>query len=369
MFKYSWLFSFCFFSFFIQAVEVKDLYQAKVEISSQSNQDRNKAIKQAMKIVLLKVGGQVKIFDQPVINAELRRFKEYLTQYRYERDKEQLYLVVEFNEQRINQLFQQAGLPLWGNLRPKIVVWLIEEDGLSRHFADVAEMSPYSELISSISSHKGIPLVLASLTEENRNNLQLSDFWGRFEQPIKEASQPYAADAIIVIRISNSSLLATSENSQAQQNDADCKLLCEHSQIAVDWSYISDFQTFGERSFGVDKNALITTAFDQISEQLYKKYVVDSDQSNELQLEVMNVDSMEKYVAIVDFLQGLSSVKTVVLTQANKQNRRFTLSLIGSKQALLSSLKLNKQLQQYIDPLGDKYSESMPTFFWQNKEN
>ena len=46
---------------------------------------------------------------------------------------------------------------------------------------------------------------LMDLTDANQ--LTTSDVWGRFQQPIKEASSRYLAEAIVVMRISNSSLL------------------------------------------------------------------------------------------------------------------------------------------------------------------
>jgi len=89
---------------------------------------------------------------------------------------------------------------------------------------------------------------------------------------------------------------------------------------------------------------------------------------------VENIDSLATYVDVFDFLNDLSSVKSVTLLSAKAGARQFNLQLLGSKEALLASLKLNKQLRQYIDPLAqfneplsqENAEKLVPIFYWDN---
>jgi len=80
---------------------------------------------------------------------------------------------------------------------------------------------------------------------------------------------------------------------------------------------------------------------------------------------------MQRYVDVVKFLSNLSAVKSLTLMQAQGQSRHFNLQLRGSVQAFLASLTLNKQLEQYIDPLADLNNDSnnipSPIFYWGSK--
>jgi len=90
---------------------------------------------------------------------------------------------------------------------------------------------------------------------------------------------------------------------------------------------------------------------------------------------VVNIDSLATYVDVFEFLTNLSAVKTITLLSAEGASRRFNLQLLGSAEALLASLKLNKQLKQFIDPLArfntttldnETGDIAVPVFYWGN---
>jgi hypothetical protein len=96
---------------------------------------------------------------------------------------------------------------------------------------------------------------------------------------------------------------------------------------------------------------------------MYATYALSTDSSKEYLIDVANVDSLRSYVEVNNFLQSLTSVRAVTLVSASA-SQRFSLSLFGSEQALLASLKLNGKLQQYKDPLKSVNPEDIPVFYW-----
>jgi len=383
------------------ALEVNDLYQASVNVDSQGRNDRNQALKQAMKAVMLKVGGQLSVLDNKELKKALTKANTFITRYHYQEikqpldlsTKKQLSLVVSFNEDKINKLFYQANLPIWGSLRPQILLWLIDEQGLNRTIISNSKRIDASgidfpRLVNDFSEQRGLPLLMPLMDFDDANKITLSDLWGRFDQVIRHSSERYLPEAIVVMRISDSSLVAgnnsdNSVNAEAINGDQDvntCGLLCSKNEVhyALDWSLlspqaitssqqISEQQTLSQQYQGTDKIALIQQGLADISEVIYQHYALSTERDNSIVIEVTNIDSLTVYNDLFNFLTDLSAIKSVTLISAKASTRRFNLQLLGSKSALLASLKLNKQLQQYIDPLVQVDDTATPIFNWRQK--
>ncbi|GAA6204489.1 DUF2066 domain-containing protein [Thalassotalea sp. SU-HH00458] len=370
MIRYWFVFTIIFTSFAIclstNAVEVKDLYVAKVAVESQGSNDRNRALKQTLRAVLIKVGGHQSVLNHQAIRAQLNRYNNFVTHYRYERHAEQQYLLASFDEAKINQLFVDANLPIWGSLRPQVVLWLVDEQGLTRQVVSENSSSSLVETVAEFSSLRGLPIAMPLWDITDTNVISASDIWGRFSQPIYHASKRYQAEAIIVVRLSDNSLLT---EEQLITNADGCELLCQ-SAVALDWGYLSADNVdlppqFSKRYQGFNRSELLSQALSDITDDIYQRYALSTEENNHFEIDVANIDSLARYVQVSQFLQELSSVQAVRLTQAEGQVRRFSLTLLGSKQAFLASLKLNKVLNQRIDILNPILDEKVPVFYWE----
>jgi len=390
----------------LKAVEVKGLYQASIAINSQNSRDRAYALKKALAAVMLKVGGGKSILDNKIIKQSLKNYRLYLSQYRYQHktlqaanqqsnkqksNKQQLFLLARFNEDKINQLFQEANLPLWGRLRPQVLLWLIDEQGLTRRILSNSSASNLPFMVNEFSKQRGLPIMMPLMDLIDANQIKLSDVWGRFQQPIKEASSRYLAEAIVVMRISNVSLVSLDHNIEEDiESDIEineCGLLCVQSQSKkqnyvldwslLDWSFIKGQQKFSQQYIGNVPQELLQQGLADITELIYQRYALSTTSQHDVVIEVANVDSLATYVEVFDFLNNLSSVKTVTLLSAKAEARRFNLQLLGSADVLLASLKLNKKLTLFIDPLAqfnelpsekslEKLEKPVPIFYWSN---
>ncbi|MCW8863616.1 MAG: DUF2066 domain-containing protein [Colwellia sp.] len=378
----------------VQALEVKDLYQASVAINSQTSRDRSAALKDALAIVMIKVGGEKSVLENAVLKKALKNHQQYLTQYRYQQkavrvdkaaveqhapNQRQLFLLASFNEEKINNLFQQANLPLWGSLRPQVLLWLIDEQGFTRTIMSNSTDSALPYMVNEFSARRGLPIMMPLMDLTDASQITISDIWGRFEQPIREASSRYYAEAIVVMRISNSSLkisdsFAEQEKTSTDATPENCGLLCiqpnsQQQDYVLDWSLITAQQTFSQQYQGSDRQILLQQGLGDITEIIYQHYALSTSSSNDFVIEVANVDSLNTYMQVFNFLDDLSAVKSVTLVSAKGESRRFQLQLLGSVDALLASLKLNKQLKQYIDPLAELNTGTQltPVFYWGGK--
>lgn len=366
------------------SIEVKNLYKAKVVVNAQTQLERKRALQQAMSAVVLKVGGQQALLSNTTFKKALRNVNRYVAKYHYQRNVEQIELLVTFDENKINQLFEQANAPVWGSLRPQILLWLVEEHGLRRTIvasnnavsAETGSLANQNynlpQSVEQFSTLRGLPILMPLMDLTDVNAISTFDLWGRFAQQIQMASQRYNPESIIVVRLSNSSLLPEEKSLEPVE---DC-LLCqkEAQQYALDWSFIADAQgynidkigaqIFGEVSYGTDANALLQQVLSQISDKIYQKYALNSGVDQSYIIDVANIPSLQKFIEVEQFLEQLSSVKSVKLLNASGSNRRFELALKSSGQAFLASLKLNKQLEHFVDPLAEIEVDAIPVFYW-----
>lgn len=347
------------------SVEVKDLYVAKVSVASQSRKDRNNALKQAMRLVLVKVGGHKNVLDNQAIKQNLRAYNQFVTNYRYERINNEQFLQASFDSSKINNLFVNENLPMWGSLRPKVVLWLVNENGLLREAVTSENNPKLTHAVDDFSSRRGLPIEMPQLSQTADDSLTLSDIWGRFKEPIYHSSAPYLPEAIVIVRLSDNTLLSQEQVTLMKG----CELLCQQA-IALDWSFIStanndETQRFSERYYGVDSIELLTQALGDITDDIYQRYALTTNEKHQFFMDVANVDSLARYVKVSQFLQNLSAVQSVQLVSAIGSKRRFSLTLLGTEQSLLASLKLNNILTQYIDPLDPQSQGEIPIFYWE----
>lgn len=345
------------------AIEVTDLYVAKIKVSSQTSKERGQALKAALSSVFLKVGGQQQVLTQPEVKSALRSYNQYLSKYHYEKKSDQNYLVATFDEIKINQLFISANIPLWGSLRPQVLFWVVDENGLTRQIVSGSSSSNIQQLLLEFSQQRGLPILMPLMDLTDASVISISDVWGRFSAPIIKASQRYLAETIIALRISNRSLLSEQELQTIQS----CPL-CQPSFV-IDWHLISDVSNsasfnIGKSYQGLDKELLLLQALSDITDEIYQNYALNSGENNEYIIDVANVSSLTVYAELTEFLKQLSSVQSIQLLSAQGENRRFRLTLLGSKQALMSSLKLNQSLKQEFDPLGPVVENAVPIFYW-----
>lgn len=341
------------------AIEVTDLYQAKIIVDANASLSQNQAIKEAMKAVLVKVSGIEDIHQDDAFKSLINQASRYVIQYRYEKDGENTYFIAEFEQTRIDEVFKTANQPLWGSLRPQVLIWLVEEVGLERRILPASSEKQIAQSMTLHAEQRGLPILLPLMDLDDLQRVEISGIWGRFAQPIREYSARYGAEKSVVIRVSNNSLVG-----EVTEVDENC-LVCQGQNYAVDWSIVEGNQTFSELYQGSNVNKLVKNALDDITEHIYQQYALTTSTQQKLLIDVVNIENLVGYAKTFEFLNNLSAVEHVNLVKAEGKVRRFELSLLGSKEALYASIKLSDQLKQYIDPLAGVAADEIPIFYWE----
>ena len=121
------------------AVELTDLYHSTHAVSSQSEEERLKLAPTIFEQVILKVVGDRAAISQADLTAILTRSEQFIEQYQYHRINaitddmtvpDRLEVELSFTQKEVGLALKDAGLPVWGNVRPDVLIWLaVEREG------------------------------------------------------------------------------------------------------------------------------------------------------------------------------------------------------------------------------------------------
>ncbi len=339
---------------------VEGIYEAEVPVSRQSDQQRDKALPEALRLVLVKVTGQSQVEPQIAEHLALQA-KRFTQQFRFRGNPEwrkyqeqqrqaqapewqsmgdeeavevtqdevvapEPYLLwVRFDEAMLNQALIDFALPIWGKERPAVLVWLAMEQQGERIMLGGDHDVDSQSLLKGYSKLRGIPLWLPLLDLEDQSRISVSDVWGGFADPILMASQRYQPDVIVLGRV-------------VQLNETIWQL----RWILYDQG--RQQALYGEFS-GLEES--LQGGVDLLVDHLAQRYAqqLDPSQSQDVTLRLHGVANLAEYAKVSEYLAGLDGVKHIHLREVAQQQLLIEMELLGDVSALQQILILGKRLR------------------------
>jgi hypothetical protein len=342
----------------VQGAVIEDLFDAKIEVLSQSEKNQSNAFKQALRQVLVKVRGNRDILDVPQIKRAISKASLLVRSFQYERQQTQLYIIINFDPKRIEDVIRNAGFPIWGKRRPYSLIWLAidEPEGLGRQIVTTEKFPLLFEQITQQAAQRGIEVLSPIWDLDDRQKLSFYDIWGGFVQQILGASERYGVNSVLSARIYTDDSIK--ETLQGQK-------VIPKTWIA-DWTIINDKKRFTGQLIADNPNLLSKQLIDTLADQLSLKYAVDFSLKNptdpKIQIVIRNMDSIDYYVKILKFLDNLSVVNNATLIRQEGLQATFELDLLGDVNDLKTVLDLDKNIQSVVDDFGQPIEEL--EFFW-----
>jgi hypothetical protein len=313
------------------------LYRAEVPVAGQRTEQRNAAIREAFRKVLVKVTGNSAIAKREGLQPAIGKAAAYVQKYRYRLaaesdsakigDDPQRLLEVEFDEGAVNRLLEGEGLPTWGRNRPLILVWLgIEKGGERVHLTPGTDVV-IEHAVLDAGRDRGLPLMLPLMDLEDRSRLQISDLWGGFSSTVRNASRRYDPDLIIFGRLHRIS---------DQLWRAHWTLLKEDGS-STNW-----------KSEGSSGAVATKAGLQQLANRLAARSAPIRKLTDVVKLEmrVGGIQFLGDYERVQDYLQGLNSVERAELLFAEPQAVVFALRVRGGRGVLEREISLGSMLQR-----------------------
>lgn len=336
----------------VNAAIIDDLYDAKIAVADQSQVSQKSAFSLALKQVLIKVRGNQDILGSQQITKSVNQATRFVRSYSYDIEQQQLYLKINFDSEKIEDLIRNAGFPVWDKRRPETIVWLAIQPSYQsdKKIMTQTEFASIYQSLQQRALERGIRLVFPIWDLGDIQNLSVYDIWGAFSHRLSNASERYAVRSIISARI-------------YQSEPTDTKAL---STWLADWTMIDSGQVLSNQVQGLDVIQTAQALIDGLADNLAQKYAIDLGDKGRLEVTseivVNDIDSLESYTQALALLSNLSVVNRVTLIKQQGPKATFELSLLGGIDDLRNALNLDSRINPVVDDFGQPLGNL--EFFW-----
>ncbi|MBE1301222.1 MAG: DUF2066 domain-containing protein [Alteromonadaceae bacterium] len=326
---------------------VENLYETRVKLEDQSVRSQTRGFSRSMRQVLQKVTGGAEVLKHSDIRQSLRNARDFIIAYRFESAQEGVAMLCDFDADKINQMVSQAGFPVWGKRRPSTLVWLATQPTEGKRFIVSAnDAIEENSIVLEQANQRGIPVIFPLMDLQEAAQLSVFDVWGRFDEVMRQASDRYATEFIISARLypSTSDIV----DPQTKEDSASEKW-------QLDWQFIQD--ELGQQGilFSDTKENILTRFSQMLADHLAGLYATQSSSLNnrsQLTLKIMNMNSIEAYVELINFFNSLEMVSSVSLLNLTGSVGEFELTLLGASDDFLIALDLDEKISQKKDAFG-----------------
>jgi hypothetical protein len=301
-------------------------------VASQSAEAQQQAINAAFSQLLIRISGNSQILQNADIQHALPNVSNYIEQYTYVQtplsgqnadgnpQATQLTLQVGFDQQQIRQLLQNAKQSIWGRDRPTVLMWAALVVGPTQNLLGLTTQDPTVALLQQLATQRGLPLLWPNITAAG--STWLADVLQPNLDNIKQASQSYNANTIVILHLTNNT---TSWDAQAT-------LLMDNQSTS--WHFTAN-----------DAATVLQQTMNAITDTMAQHYMVsDEEAKSNITLTITHIETLEDFIKVQTYLKQLNPVRNAELLQLQAESAQFEIVYDGSESDLLSAIKLDHKL-------------------------
>ncbi len=320
------------------AVEVKGLFETEVMTRTQSRSDRNKALREALVVVLNRIAVGDEVMQNPTIAVALDNAASYVDEYQYalisEREDANAPRImrVSFNEQVLMALLRKSRIAIWNEVRDAVLVWLVVERAGSRAILDVDIDTEVVTALQVAAKRKGIPILLPLMDLEEKKSIRAKDVLSAYPEKLLTASRPYDVVTILSGKVVKQRKCWRSEwtlnfDNKVEQWSETCMPLTENLLHAFQsvYNHLAPFYS-AKPGHGVDDEFLI---------------------------KVFGIKGLAAETKVKDYLNQLPMMKSVKWVRVDKGAHVFRLKYSGARKALMDYIALGRVLQSKANTQSD----------------
>ena len=320
-----------------RAASVSGLYGAVVELKKGASAPTRDNFNEALSWVLVKVTG---LSEAESAAARARLFpnaSSLVQQYSLQPDDQ---VRVEFDPAAILRVLDGAGMPVWGNDRPLVAVWLAVDSGGGQRYilsggsgrnAQAEEEDELRLAVEDMADSRGLPIVLPLVDAQDLSRASFSDLWGDFRDPVVQASQRYGAEAVLIGR------------SRSMSPDAQ----------GVRWTLIAGDEQAAWQGSLVSGPA-------EAAAFLSRRLATYADSAGSLLVRVNGVDDLDKYGQIIKYFRSLNIVESAGVARVNANSVEFELVVRGDAGRLRGTLDSSRLIVPVKEPLNPEGTGRLP---------
>lgn len=312
----------------VNATEVTDLYEAKVDAAGRTPAHQRAAMAAAMREVAIKVSGRSDLKNDQ-LGGLLKSAETLVQSYAYEGGGrgEPLKMRVAFDGAGVVAGLQAAGVPVWSSNRPKVLLWLVREDGGQRRLVSQEMDAEVLDQVKSLSQKRGLPFNLPLNDVQDMQSVSAADVWAGFLDNVKLASGRYHPDIIVLAKVFKAGLLWQG-----------------------DWQIVAVGGTHSQEFNGPDLASVIEPGISWVTQDIASVYATSAPAANgvtagePLTFKVSGVRTLKDYARVLDYLKRLIVVKQVAIREVAGQTLTLAVTSDTQVDTVLQTLKAEARL-------------------------
>lgn len=314
----------------VRAFEVNGLYETEVVAASQSPQDRDAAIKQALTLVLKRTMAGEDFLQDAAVRAALANAPAYVKQYQYALQETAVgdgrgarNLRVLFNEPALLKLMQTRQLKVWPDNRPETLLWLVVDDDDQRTFFKPETMPQIHWAIQQASKQMGLPVLMPLLDLEEQRLIGVNDVLSAYPQQLLSVSGRYDVVSVLAGRL-------------AKSGDG----------WKTDWAFYFDDGVEQWSTPPSSLNQAVMSGLHGVYQRLSRYYAVAPNTFDEgtLTLKIAGVKDNADQARINGYLKNLQGVKSVFWQGHDINFEIYKVNIDGSRRAFEETVGLGRVL-------------------------
>lgn len=349
------------------ALQVSGLYSQQIPVTNDGEAERNRAFKEALAAVVVKVTGDPRWLENPSIERAIAQAQNYVEATSYisesiqlpledntvsvDGNEEQFYtaeqriISVNFAAALIDELLAEANIPVWDGNRPSVLVWMVLQNSLGdREFLTAGSNPEIVKVMQEFATARGLPIIFPVLDFEDRRTLTENIAWNLDEATISSASERYGADSILAGRL--------------------------HFTASGELVGLWQFQFQGEANvfdgFDSELESYLYDPLNRITTLLagYFAILPESVYGETIRLRVDGIKNLNAYTSLLNYVENLGLVDTVTTAEVDGERIELQLSLVGDTRQLYEQIALDRDLLPINNSLEDSSLTTLLHYRW-----
>ena len=347
----------------VHAVQINKLYSASVPVASQQKQERLIGFNQALSIVLVKASGRYTHVSKPETIKDFLPAEPFVQTFSYrENPAYQTFMLnqstldndvgsdqaektdstdspdstvsplpylleVSFAQSVVEEKMAERGLPVWGSVRPSVLVWVAHEQKGDRSIVGTSDETAFVENLRRLGEQRGVPIYLPVADLQDVSTVNIDDLWGLFPGSVDQASERYQADAVVMMRVYQSNNGLWSGN----------------------WSLSLKQASVSGAKYDSELPRLLEAMVSALAAELSSHYAISmipGEEGGVLNLEIDQINTFADYIDVQQYLAKLPPVTEVNVDWVRRGRAGYQVILVGSKKQFFEHVDLGGRLQK-----------------------
>ena len=349
------------------ALQISGLYSQQIPVTNDGAAERDRAFREALAAVVVKVSGDPRWLENPAIERAIAQAQNYVEATSYisesiqlpledntvsaDGNEEQFYtaeqriISVNFAAALIDELLAQAGIPVWDGNRPSVLVWMVlQSSSGDREFLTADSNPEIVKEMQDFASARGLPIIFPVLDFEDRRTLSENVAWNLDEAAISSASARYGADSILAGRLH----------------------FTASGELVGLWQF--QFQEEAEVFDGFDSElqSYLYDPLNRITTRLANYFAIlpESIDGETIRLRIDGIKNLNAYSALLNYVENLGLVSTVTTAEVDGERIELQLSLVGDTRQLYEQISLDRDLLPINNTLEDSSLATLLHYRW-----